>query len=319
MENHIKVQLSAHAVQLAASADKAAPVRFSGVAYSGGIVPAYGWMGDVAIDLSTLQNADGDEIPVLIDHSASIEGIAGKGRIRKAMTADGVTQLHIDGELTQSTEAGQRIARLLAEGFPLQLSVGMSANLRETKEPVHLNGHALRVSGVFENPHIRETSFVPTGADPATSVAAFSFSRPPVSQPNRPDKEPENMTRTPEDQALIDGLQSDVAALTASLASLTAEKRVAEFSALCKEIGRDLPEGDALKPYTEMSAAAFAVFSADLRAEHKRFAAASKTHNAALFGSQSAAKAQQQQKAGTSDHSPLMQAVARMSAATIKA
>lgn len=127
------------------------------------------------------------------------------------------------------------------------------------------------------------------------------------------------MNRTPEDQALIDGLQSEVAALKASLSSLATDKRVAEFSALCKEIGRDVPEGDALKPYAEMSDSAFAVFSADLRAEHKRFAAASKTNNSALFGSQSAAKARDLQKSGSVDTSPLMQAVARMSAATIKA
>jgi hypothetical protein len=100
-------------------------VRFTGVAYSGGVIPSYGWLGDVAIDLATLQNPDAQNIPVLIDHSAEIENIAGKGNLSRQGHA-----LHITGELTQATEAGRQVAALMLEGYPLQLSVGMQAKQR---------------------------------------------------------------------------------------------------------------------------------------------------------------------------------------------
>ncbi|MCX7689117.1 MAG: hypothetical protein N2045_14255, partial [Fimbriimonadales bacterium] len=180
-------------------------LRFEGVAYSGGVVPAYGWHGDVVIDLEGLQNDDGDELPVLADHDARIESIAGKGRIYRFRSTDGVTGLRIEGEITEATEAGQRIARLLRDGYPLQMSVGMSANFREVSEPVNVNGQTVRVNGVFEQPLVREVSFGPVGADPVTGAQALRFAAQ-TFQPT-PAKEHTPMSRTTEDEALIAGLQ----------------------------------------------------------------------------------------------------------------
>ncbi len=107
--------------------------RFSGVAYSGGVVPSYGWIGDIAIDLSGLRN-DGALVPVLSDHGDTIDAIAGIGRIYRTTGADGITQLAIEGEL-YDTEAGNKIARLLQEGFPMQTSrraIGARRNTRRT-------------------------------------------------------------------------------------------------------------------------------------------------------------------------------------------
>lgn len=129
------------------------------------------------------------------------------------------------------------------------------------------------------------------------------------------------MTRTPEDQALIDGLQTQLAQLQATVAQTAQAQREAQFAALCRDIGRDVvPTGDGLQPYLDMTEATFAAYCADMRAEHQRFTAASRTHTAALFGSTSAAKAQGQQAQGTDlNKSPLMQAVARMSATPVHA
>ena len=80
-------------------------VRFKGIAYSGGIIPSRGYMGDVAIDLSSLKNPDAQNLPVLIDHSAQIDCIAGKGALSRVGNA-----LHITGELTQATDSGKKIA-----------------------------------------------------------------------------------------------------------------------------------------------------------------------------------------------------------------
>jgi len=244
------------AVKPAEPAADSGAVRFSGVAYSGDLIPSYGWHGDVAIDLATLQNAQGDSLPVLIDHDQRIDSIAGKGRLFR-VEQNGMASLAIEGELTAATEAGEKIAALMGEGYPVQLSVGMSANLRETREPVLVNGRTLKVSAVFENPLIREVSFVAVAADANTSATVFSLAR------IEPTKET-SMQRTPEDQAEIDRLNAEVAELKASIETARAERRRADLSALFAAVGRDAPEDAA--PYLDMTDAAFSAFAADLKA-----------------------------------------------------
>lgn len=94
------------------------------------------------------------------------------------------------------------------------------------------------------------------------------------------------MSRTAEDEALIAGLQEQVQSLQAELQKARQERRVEQLSALFEEVGRDVPNGDAVKPYLEMSDAAFAAFAADLRAVAKRPQA-----NPALFSSQALSRA----------------------------
>jgi hypothetical protein len=101
----------------AAKAAPDAPRRFSGVAYSGGVIPHYGWMGDAVINLDTLQNLQGDELPILVDHEQRIDAIAGKGRIFRATGPDGLPFLAVEGELSDATDAGKRVSALFAEGF----------------------------------------------------------------------------------------------------------------------------------------------------------------------------------------------------------
>ena len=93
MNDHKRLHTLTFAVRPAAGARADEPLRFEGVAYSGGVVPAFGWHGDVVIDLSGLKNADGEELPVLVDHQASVEAIAGKGRIWRFRQPDGTTSL----------------------------------------------------------------------------------------------------------------------------------------------------------------------------------------------------------------------------------
>jgi hypothetical protein len=121
MPKPYRLDLSFACAPVTLAADTAlGKVRFTGIAYSGGVIPSYGYMGDVAIDLSTLQNPDAQNLPVLIDHNAAIDSIAGKGNLTRVGNA-----LHITGELTAATEAGRQISALMAEGYPLQMSVGM--------------------------------------------------------------------------------------------------------------------------------------------------------------------------------------------------
>lgn len=260
------------------------PLRIEGIAYSGGVVPAYGWRGDIAIDLAGLQN-DGAELPLLADHEASIEAIVGRTRIHRVQI-DGHTALAISGTVTETTPAGKQVAALLREGYPLQMSVGIAADFREVTAPVVVNGRTLNVQGVFEQPLVREVSFVPVGADPATSVAAFAFAadfQPPTKELI--------MSRSPEDEALIAGLQQQVEALQAEIDTLRTARRAEQLAALMSEVGRDVPEGEALAPYLAMSDEAFAIFAADLRAVAE---AARIKPDAAMFSSQAVKRAEKQ-------------------------
>ena len=141
--------------------------RFSGVAYSGGLIPGYGNYGDAAIDLSTITLPE--EVFALVDHDPSQR--AGKGHL----TVNG-NELIFSGELFKSTAAGQEVAALFAEGAPWQMSVGIQSKPEYSKKPrvIAVNSQNLSLNTLFTHASVREVSFVPIGADPNTSVAVFS-------------------------------------------------------------------------------------------------------------------------------------------------
>lgn len=121
------------------------------------------------------------------------------------------------------------------------------------------------------------------------------------------------MARTPEDEALITGLQAQVAQLQTTLEAQHTAQRSADLSALMNELGRDVPAGDAAKPYMAMADEAFATFAADMRSIHAQSVQAAKGRN--LFTAQSPAKAQGE-GTGKSNASGLMAAVATLSGKT---
>ena len=149
------------------SADPSDVTRFSGVAYSGGLIPGYGNYGDAAIDLSTITLPE--EVFALVDHDPRQR--AGRGYL----TING-NELLFSGELFKSTPAGQEVAALFAEGAPWQMSVGIQSKPQHSKQPraVSVNAQNLTLNTLFTHASVREVSFVPIGADPNTSVAVFS-------------------------------------------------------------------------------------------------------------------------------------------------
>lgn len=265
------------------------PVRFTGVAYSGGQVPNYGWLGDIAIDLESLKNPAG-QVPVLADHADKINSIAGHGVLSIQTTALGERGLQIDGQLSKATDAGKQVAALLEEGFPIQMSVRLSgATLRETEGQITVNGRTVKCEHVFENATVREVSFVPVGADPNTGASAAFSATQSTKTPTSP-KEGTPMARSQEDQAEIDRLTAANAALSAQVAEAQKTARTAALSALFSEVGREMPAADKLAPYLEMSDAAFSVFSADMREMKAKAKPAGRQVDPSLFSAQSAGR-----------------------------
>jgi hypothetical protein len=183
---------------------------FRGIAYSGGVVPNFGLVGDMAIDLASLTVPD-TPIPVLRQHDHT--KIVGRARLIN----DGRQLQIVDGTFSAATEAGRETAALMAEGHPWQLSVGIGAPRYENanpKKPTAVNGRSLAVEAVMRRGRVLELSFVPSGADPNAIAAQLASNHgiKPATQP--PPKAGANMDDPNPLQARVDELTAQLSAVT---------------------------------------------------------------------------------------------------------
>lgn len=204
---------TATCLTFAVTQDAAMPQRFRGVAYSGGVIPKYGSFGDAAIDLASV-NIPSGELFALVDHDPTRRA----GKFRAAISGNAIT---VEGEFFQSTEAGREVAGLMAEGAPWQMSVGIQADIRFSSKttPTQCNGQSLAVETIFSNVALREVSFVPVGADPNTSVTAFSRNLALTASPEIPQTKGHDMN---------EDLQKQINELSAELAAEKAARQTAE-------------------------------------------------------------------------------------------
>jgi hypothetical protein len=146
----------------------ALPDRFTGTAYSGGFVPDY----EVVIDLaSTTFN---QKLPLLDNHYRGgiigvVEGAASKGH---RMTVSGRLFSDMPGS------PAERIAQLAQRGVPFEMSVGLYAFTTESipaGKSVNVNGQVFNGPvNVLRKGQVREVSIVTLGADPKTAVQVFT-------------------------------------------------------------------------------------------------------------------------------------------------
>lgn len=187
---------------------------FSGVAYSGGVVPNYGWAGDMAIDLASMTAPT--EVAILRNHDPN--QIVGRARV----ACDGTQLLLTDGVFSEVTAAGREVAGLMAEGQPWALSVGLNGRVQffEPKRKVSCNGRDIEVDCMLERTRLLEVSFVPAGADPnayAAQMSARMGLTPPVSGDSA-------MPEVNPLQARVTELEAQVATLTEQLTTVTGER-----------------------------------------------------------------------------------------------
>lgn len=154
----INLNLEAQSVQPSGNS-----LKFGGVAYSGGVIPNYGYFGDIALDLSDAEIANGGKVVLLYSHAhtqvigkANISLLNGQIIVNEAIVAT-------------DTEEGKRIAAVRGVGFEWKYSVGVSAksfDQFEKKTTVELNGQTLELDGIMRGIEIFELSLVWEGADP---------------------------------------------------------------------------------------------------------------------------------------------------------
>lgn len=157
-----------HSVELAPAASEGEKLSggFSGIAYSGNIIKEHGFISNLIIDLSTTKIAKA-KTPVLRDHD--------QGRIAGITSLSVIdNQLKTEGKLFQSSEEGQEIMALAAEGFEWEQSIGIFDFDMEEVENEEVNGIKIEKGTVLRNGVIREVSFLSLGADISTAVEVFN-------------------------------------------------------------------------------------------------------------------------------------------------
>jgi hypothetical protein len=147
--------------------DAGNPRRFTGVCYSGGLIPDYGWFGNSAIDLASIK-VPAKDLFALVNHDPNQR--AGKCQIQASDQ-----QIRIDGTFLKNTH-GHAVAAEFADGAPWEFSVGINATPQTFSKPteVTVNGRTLLLDTLFVDAMVREVSFVPAGADPNTQAIAFA-------------------------------------------------------------------------------------------------------------------------------------------------
>jgi hypothetical protein len=144
------------------------PRRISGTAYTGGIIPAFGSLGDTAIDLSTL--AMPGRLVMLNQHNPT-------ARIGWCELQRRGNSLMLTGELSDNPE-GLAVRQQLKSGMPLGLSVGVSGLFEPNKrKAIALNGATFSPDTVLKHCRVLEVSTVHAPADPGAMVESF-FAKP---------------------------------------------------------------------------------------------------------------------------------------------
>lgn len=150
----------------AAEGDGPKVKRFAMTAYTGGAI-RLGYGAPVVIDLAGM-SVPRQDLPILRQHDA--ERIVGHSTAVEVSAQ----RVKVAGLISGTGEAAQEVTATAGNGFPWQASVGATAHQTEYVEP----GQAVKVNGrsfagpliVARKTTLREVSFVPLGADGATSA-----------------------------------------------------------------------------------------------------------------------------------------------------
>ena len=196
---------------------------FSGVAYSGQVIPGHWAWGDVVFDLASMSLPE--KLPALVDHSPGL-----RAGVIDAFARDDASGLTVSGYLLDN-EHGRAIASDSDDGFPFQMSVFIEpASIdRVERGSVTVNGREIQAPvTVFRGGAIREVSFTPTGADKQTSAQVFNLPKgaPPMST-TTPGPKPANA----ELEAEVARLVAENAALREQFAAQQRAERIRQFAA----------------------------------------------------------------------------------------
>jgi len=176
----------------AGSEDEQKAKRFRIKAYTGEVVDR--WWGKLAIAVNGIQSKN--NIPILLNHDS--DQIVGY-----AESVSNLSDFRVEGKFLESTEEGKKVYAMAEEGFPWQASIGVrplkTISVGEGTE-MSVNGNMLTgPAEIWLESEVRETSFVPVGADGNTEAVTFAVEE--IDQ--KPETKEKNMELT------IEKLKSD--------------------------------------------------------------------------------------------------------------
>lgn len=256
---------------------KARERKFSGVAYSGQMIPSHWFWGNVIFDLSTMSMVGNGKLPALIDHdNAQRAGYATSSRIdEQGLVVEGVLM---------KTAAGQQVADESDQGFPWQMSVRITpGSVEEVAAGVSVSVNNQTLAGpltIFRNSTVSEVSFTATGWDANTSAAAMSRGgtlgatttsrQEGDTSMNQPTQQAPAPAQAPAQAPAVDpraaALEAENAQLKAQVQQFAAAARTAEIQSLFAAIGREYKaDSDDVKKFSALPADAFALTASLLR------------------------------------------------------
>ena len=152
-----------------AAADADGQRQFEMRAYTGAPVEIGIW-GKVIFDLDGMRLGR-QRKPILLQHDpGQIVGYATEvERDEKG--------IRMAGRMSAKTDAARQVVDLADEGFPWQASVGLQVAearyVASDESAVTVNGHAFKGGYLIQKSYLRESSFVPVGADDGSSGAVL--------------------------------------------------------------------------------------------------------------------------------------------------
>lgn len=214
--------------------------KFSGVAYSGKVIPNHWWWGNVIFDLDSMTVPE--PLGMLLDHRTDKR--AGVATSHSISHEKG---LELSGVLTRN-EFGQAVADDSDDGFPWQMSVYILPNRIEEIEQgmVVVNGqtHQAPIT-IFRDSIVRETSFCALGQDMDTNARAFAHQRnQPTTTFNKGNQEGNPMDLQ-QAQARITELEGQLTTVTAERDKFSKAIRMEQIKNLFAATGREYKEDDA--------------------------------------------------------------------------
>ena len=250
--------------------------RFSGVAYSGEVIPRHTEWGDIVFDLATISSPS-KNLAALIDHDPAQR--CGYITEFSNNVNDG---LIISGNLLTNA-AGAAVSQDSDEGFPWQMSVFIDPAVVEFVP----EGSAATVNNrsftgpltIFKNSRIAEVSFTAVGWDSNTSAVAMSRtgdSPQPILRGN--DMEAETLqdrvaaleVEKQTLQASKEALAQELAQAKEQLLKFGRDTRTREVRQLFSEIKREYKDDDAsVLAFSAMPDESFSVMATVLREQAK--------------------------------------------------
>ena len=135
--------------------------EISGIAYTGAVIPQFGWYENFIVDVSSTKIAK-KKTAIFKNHDD--DRVIGMAEVKKEEN-----KIILNGKLSDVEDA-KDVVTLAKDGFEWQLSIGVYGGEIEENFTGEVNGLKVKKANVLRNGLLREVSIVALGADKDTNI-----------------------------------------------------------------------------------------------------------------------------------------------------